>query len=76
MSQTYISLLRKKRLDRELTLRHVAHATGIPRSVLQRIETGKQSPKQAHARVLFVFYDEEIQMSDIYDPMYRPVAAS
>ncbi len=75
MSQKYISQLRKKRLDRDLTLRHVAHVTGIPRSVLQRIETGKQSPKREQARKLFDFYDGEIQLSDIYDPMYRPVAA-
>lgn len=74
MSENYISLLRKARLDRKLSLRQVADATGISRSVLQRIETGERVTKRKHARALFKFYRGTVDMSDIYDPMYRPVA--
>jgi len=75
MSET-TTLLREKRLDRKLSLRQVAEATGIPRSVLQRIETGARITDREHARKLYAYYDYEIDLSDIYDPMFDPTRRS
>lgn len=61
--------LREKRQERGLSLRQVAKATSIPRSVLQRIETGAV-PAREHARALYVYYDYEIDLADIYDPLF------
>lgn len=65
-----LTLLRQKRQARGLSLRQVAYATGIPRSVLQRIETGERITQRDHARELYRYYDYEIDLADIYDPMF------
>ena len=64
------TLLRQKRLDRGLSLRQVAEATSIPRSVLQRIELGARITQRDHARALYAYYDYEIDLAEIYDPMF------
>lgn len=69
-TNTPTTLIRQKRLDRGLSLRTVADATGIPRSVLQRIETGTRIAQRDHARALYRYYDYEIGLGDIYDPAF------
>lgn len=69
-TETPITLLREKRLERGLSLRVVSHATGIPRSILQRIETGERIVRREHARALYAYYDYEISLADIYDPTF------
>lgn len=58
------------RKARNLTLRDLEKKTGISKAILSRIETGKQVPSRAHARILFDFYQGEILLSEIYDPKF------
>lgn len=67
---TNTTRLRQARIDKALSIRQVAEATGIPFSVLQRIETGGRIASRTHARSLYEFYDYEIDLADIYDPMF------
>lgn len=55
---------------RGLTVRQVADATGISRSTVYRIEVGDTVPRREHARALYAFYDYEVDLADIYDPLY------
>lgn len=64
------SILKQARLDKKLTLRQVESATGIPRSTIQRIETGARAPTRAHARTLYKYYNYQIDLADIYDPTF------
>lgn len=69
MSNT--SLLREKRLGRGLSLQAVGEATGVPRSTLHRMETGQERrPKKEHVRALYLYFDQEIALSDIWDPTF------
>ena len=63
--------LRRIRLARGLSLRDVADQTGIPKSILHRIETGARITQREHARKLFRFYDCEIGLGQIYDPTFE-----
>lgn len=65
-----LTKLQTARKARELTLRDLEEKTGISLAVLSRIETGKQVPSRDHARKLFEFYNGEILLSEIYDPLY------
>lgn len=65
-----ISRLREKRLERGLSLRDVSDATDIPYSVLQRIERGTRRPSIARARELYAYFDHEIDLGDIHDPLF------
>ncbi len=63
--------IRQVREDRGLSLRKVAEATGIPFTVLQRIETGNRGNRmREYVRTLAAFYDYEIDLADIYDPLF------
>lgn len=71
-----VSLLRRERQARGLTLREVEVACGVPYSVLQRVETGQVVPSKKHARALYQFYRGCIALGDIYDPMFSIESAS
>jgi transcriptional regulator with XRE-family HTH domain len=62
--------LRRKRLERGLSLDIVADAIGISKSSLARAEAGKRGIKRENARALYAYYDYEIDLADIYDPHY------
>ena len=64
--------LRGKRLQRGLSLRTVCAATRIPLASLQRMEIGTSDypPKKHYARALYQFYEHEIDLADIYDPLF------
>lgn len=48
----------------------VAKDTGIPRSTFRRIERGINVPSREHARALFAYYDKQVDLSRIYDPLF------
>lgn len=62
--------LREIRVARGLSIRQVADATKIPYSVLQRIEAGQRRPSIARARIIFAYYDQEVDLGDIHDPLF------
>lgn len=70
--------IRQIREERGLSLRKVAEATGIPLASLQRIEVGSKASKmRGYARRLAEFYDYEVDLADIYDPLFdREVAGA
>lgn len=70
MANTPLTRLREARLERGLSLRTVAEATGISKTVLQRIETGARITRREHARALYKYYDYEIDLSEIFDPTF------
>jgi transcriptional regulator with XRE-family HTH domain len=65
-----VTQLRKTREASGKSIRQVAGETGIPRSVLQRIETGAGSVKRKHARALFDYYGGAVPLGAIYDPTF------
>ena len=65
-----ISRLKEKRLCRGLSLRQVADVTGISKDALDRIEKGKQKASHEQGRTLYAFYDYELDLGDIHDPMF------
>jgi len=65
-----ITRIRQARLDRGLSIRVVADATGVPKTTLHRIETGARITKRDHARALYKYYDYEVDLADIYDPNF------
>lgn len=62
--------LQQARKARGVSIRELEEQTGISRSILSRIETGKQVPCREHARALYRFYQGEILLSEIYDPLF------
>lgn len=66
--QTRLAEIRKKR---GLSTYAVAKATGIPRTTLRRMEAGT-SPviNRDYVRTLYAFYDYEVDLADIYDPLF------
>ncbi len=68
--------IRQIREGRGLSLRKVAEATGIPLASLQRIEVGNRHGNIVdYARRLAEFYDYEVDLADIHDPLFdREVA--
>ncbi len=65
-----MSRLREIRIERGLSLRQVAEATSISYSVLQRIETGERRPQIGQARKLYAYYDHQIDLGEIHDPLF------
>lgn len=63
--------LKEARQSRNLTALEVAKAVGCERGNLHRIESGKQMPKQPLARSLWRFYEGEVPLGAIYDPVFH-----
>lgn len=62
--------LQEVREQRRLSIRQVAAATGIGKSSVSNIERGDQLPCREHARALYRFFDYEVDLADIYDPLF------
>ncbi len=69
MQNTKKTSLARKRFDLGLTVRDVASDTGISIGNLSKIETGKITARQTTARCLFNYYDQEVPLAEIYDPL-------
>jgi transcriptional regulator with XRE-family HTH domain len=63
-----MSPLRELRLSKNLTLQQVANATGIERSGLGRIETGKRKPETKNLKKIVSFFGGEITVEEILFP--------
>lgn len=51
---------------------YVANQTAIPRTTLRRMETGTSALISRHyARALYFFYNKEVELGEIYDPMFK-----
>lgn len=73
------TLLTNARKSRRLSLEGVAQHVGTDQANLSRIEKGVQTPKRELARRLFEFYDRQVPLAAIYDPLFpdaqeRPAA--
>ena len=64
------SRLKEQRLHRGLSLRRVSDVTGIPKSTLDRIEKGEQSTTTVQGRLLYEFYEYQLSLGEIHDPMF------
>ena len=62
--------LRNAREKRGISQRQLSLETGIPRTVLQRIERGEAMVKQVHARALYSYFNGELTLGQIYDPAF------
>lgn len=65
-----ISRLKEKRQARGLSVRQVAESTGIPKSTIDRIEKGEQGASIEQGRILYRFYDYELSLGEVHDPMF------
>ena len=63
------SPMRVERKKRKLSLAAVSEMTGISASALARMEQGVVSPCHKDGRKLFEFYDQQIALGAVYDPI-------